>query len=308
MNLRNNNLSGVITHKQLDGLTRLRHIDLSGNSFKIVVDQEWWPPFRLESANFASCHMGPLFPTWLQSQTHILELNIAGASIFDRLPAWFVTTFSKALRLDISNNGINGTLPTSLKNMTSLQELYLNSNQLSGSLPELPISLSDFDISDNSLTGALPPNIGGPIPQSICQLNNLEHLNLANNHFDGEFPSCFVPEGLDILILSNNTLSGEFPSFLKASTHLSILDLAWNNFSGRIPTWIGDLSELKILQLSHNMFTESIPSTITRLSSLAQLNLAGNSISGTLPCHLSNWTGMKKKLICLQLQQFSMTI
>jgi len=311
MDLSNNNLSGVITHEQLGGLKRLRYIDLSGNSFKIVVDQEWLPPFRLENAYFASCQMGPLFPTWLQSQTHIRELNITGASIFDRLPAWFLTTFSNAWILDISNNWISGTLPTSLKNMTSLEGLYLNSNQLSGPIPELPISLSLFVISDNSLTGALPSNvgtenleylniasnhIGGPIPQSICQLNtNLMHLNLANNHFDGKFPSCFGPKGLTTLILHNNTLSGEFPSFLKSSTHLRILDLAWNNFSERIPTWIGDLSELSILQLSHNMFTGSIPSTITRLHNLVQLNLAGNSISGLLPCHLSNWTGMTKE-------------
>ncbi|KAJ1276012.1 hypothetical protein BS78_05G181300 [Paspalum vaginatum] len=96
MDLSNNNLSGVITHEQLGGLKRLRNIDMSGNSFKIVVDQEWLPPFRLERAYFESCQMGPPFPTRLQSQTHILELTISKASISDRLPSWFLTTFLNA--------------------------------------------------------------------------------------------------------------------------------------------------------------------------------------------------------------------
>ncbi|CAM0150449.1 unnamed protein product [Urochloa decumbens] len=307
MDLSNNNLSGVITHEHLAGLTRLKNIAFSGNSLKIVVDPEWSPIFRLEYASFASCHMGPLFPSWLRSQTHIDELIISSASIFDRLPDWFVMTFQKANGLDISNNGISGTLPTDLKNMTSLGWLKLNSNDLSGSIPRLPKSLSYLDISENSLSGPLPAYIGaghlenlnlasnrisGPIPKSICKMNSMGGLNLANNYVDGEFPLCFKPGGFRVLILRNNRLSGKFPSSLKTWTNLYVLDLAWNKLSGKIPSWIGNFTELEILQLSHNMFTESIPSTITRLSILSQLNLAGNSLSGCLPRHLSNLTGM----------------
>ncbi|CAN6278081.1 unnamed protein product [Urochloa humidicola] len=312
MDLSNNNLTGVINHEHLAALTNLTTIDLSGNYLKVTVDPEWLPLFRLEYANFATCEMGPLFPVWLQMQEDIVYLNISRVSIFDRLPDWFFTAYSNANTLDISNNAIRGTLPTDLQNMTLLESLYVNANQLTGALPRLPKDLYEFDISENSLAGPLSSNFGqklenlnlasnhftGPIPHSICQMKFLGQLNLANNYFDGEFPLCIEPaEWLKILILRNNRLSGNFPSSLKMWTELYILDLAWNKFSGRLPMWIGDIKELGILDLSANMFTGSIPETITGLNQLSLLNMAGNMLSGPIPRSLSNLTGMTRAYI-----------
>ncbi|CAL4992483.1 unnamed protein product [Urochloa decumbens] len=312
MDLSNNNLTGVISHEHLGGLKDLTTIDLSGNYLKIMVDPAWSPLFRLDYANFATCEMGPLFPDWLQTQEGIIELKMSRVSIFDKLPDWFFSAFSNARRLDISNNAISGTLTNDLQNMTLLENLYLDSNQLTGAVPRLPTNLMELDISENSFSGPLPPNFGtenleylnlasnhftGPIPHSICQMMFLGQLNLANNYFDGEFPLCIEPGSPQILILRNNRLSGNFPSSLQLWTELYVLDLGWNNFSGRLPLWIGNFNELGILDLSANMFTGSIPATITRLNQLSQLNLAGNMLSGPLPRYLSNLTGMTRAYI-----------
>ncbi|WVZ51107.1 hypothetical protein U9M48_002284, partial [Paspalum notatum var. saurae] len=309
LDLSGNNFSGVITHEHLVGLANLKVLDLSSNYLKVMVDPEWLPPFRLEYAYFSSCQLGPLFPTWLQSQVHLFKLDISRAFISDMLPDWFSSTFFNASTLDISNNEISGMLPTKLENMTNLRWLYLNSNQLTGPIPQFPVLLLSFDISDNNFSGSLPSNFGtpniqylnlatnhitGPIPQSICNFKTLIALNLANNLFNGEFPLCPEPMRVKILILRNNRLSGKFPASLKTWSDLYILDLAWNKFSGRLPTWIGDFSGLQILQLSHNTFTGSIPSTITRLNGISQLNLARNRFSGPLPRYLSNLTGMTR--------------
>ncbi|TVU24882.1 hypothetical protein EJB05_27346, partial [Eragrostis curvula] len=302
-----NNLSGLVTHELLGGLKSLTALDLSGNSLKIVVEPEWFPPFRLQQATFSSCEMGPQFPTWLQSQVDILELDISGAAIFDTLPNWFCTTFSNAFKLNISNNGINGTLPTDMEVMTSLDELYLNSNQLTGHIPKLPGGLNSLDISCNSLSGPLPSNfppgisnlrlfsnlITGHIPQSICELQNLQTLDLANNILEGGFPRCFESEFLDIIIIGNNRLSGRFPSCLQQHTNIYILDLEMNNFFGELPLWIGGMVNLEILRLGYNNFSGSIPATITNLTKLIHLDLAANSMSGVLPSHLSNLWGMR---------------
>ena len=308
LDLRSNNLDGVITDEHFASLRSLKTLDLSKNSLTILVNSKWLPPFCLEVAVLAFCHLGPLFPSWLKWQVNITYLDISFAGITDRLPNWFSTTFLNAYRLDVSNNGINGSLPENLEVMTTLFSLYLNSNKLTGQIRLLPEKLGVMDISRNSLSGPLPSNFGnlvlfdlrlfsnritGRIPQSMCELQDLYILDLAENLLEGEFPQCFQPNGLTMLVVSNNMLSGKFPPFLQSSKSLYILDLASNNFHGRLPMWIGELSELKIVQLSDNSFSGNIPTTITNLTCLNHLDLASNCISGVLPVHLSNLTGMK---------------
>jgi hypothetical protein len=193
--------------------------------------------------------------------------------------------------------------------MTSLRRLYLDSNQLTGQIPQLPVRLSILDLSRNSLSG-LPSNFGAPyiqelklysnlltghVPESICGLQGPALiLDLSNNHLEGEFPPCFQPRDPWILLLSNNRFTGMFPSFVQNFSGISILDISWNNFSGRLPLWIGELVKLEVLRLDHNMFYHSIPVTVSNLTRLVHLNLASNSISGVIPQNLSSLTGMQK--------------
>ncbi|KAJ1276011.1 hypothetical protein BS78_05G181200 [Paspalum vaginatum] len=302
-----NNLTGVVTHESLAGLTSLIGIYLSSNSLKIAVRPDWLPPFSLQYAYFASCEMGPQFPTWLQSQVKIVELDISCAAIFDSLPDWFGTTFSNASIVNISHNGVSGTLPTSIESMTSLGKLYLNSNQLSGPLPRFPESLQTLDISRNYLSGPLPSDFGAPniwdlrlysnritghVPNIMCQMQFLNILDLSNNLLEGGLPECFQAENIFMLILSNNRFSGKFPPSLQRCTGLYILDLDSNKFNGELPMWIGNMVNLEIVRLGHNTFSGSIPATITNLTKLLQLDLAANNLSGVLPQNLSNLQGM----------------
>jgi len=293
-----NNLTGVVTHESLAGLTSLIGIDLSSNSLKIAVHPDWLPPFSLQYAYFASCEMGPHFPTWLQSQVEIIELDISCASIFDNIPDWFGTTFSNASKVNISHNVVSGTIPTSIVDMKSLQSLYLNSNQLSGQLPRFPEGLHVLDISRNNLSGHLPSDFGAPyigdlrlfsnsitghVSQSMCQMQFLSVgiLDLSNNFLEGKLTECFHSQNIWMLILSNNRFSGKFPPSLQRCTDLYILDLDSNNFNGELPMWIGNMVNLEIVRLGHNNFSGSIPATITNLTKLLHLDLAANSISGS---------------------------
>ncbi|VAH98732.1 unnamed protein product [Triticum turgidum subsp. durum] len=307
--LSKNNFSGVITETHFAGLKGLKNIDLSSNSLKIEVDSDWLPPFRLESALFSSCRMGPLFPAWLQWQQEITKLDISSTALVDKIPDWFWSTFSRVTYLDMSDNQISGNLPAHLDDM-AFEELYLSSNRLTGPIQPFPGNITVFDISNNSFSGTLPSNleavelqtllmysnqIGGSIPESMCKLQMLGDLDLSSNLLEGGIPQCFENISISYLLLSNNSLSDTFPTFLHNGKSLEFLDLAWNKFYGRIPTWIGELRRLRFVRLSHNTFSGTIPVEITALSYLQYLDLSGNNISGVIPLHLSNLTGMTRK-------------
>ncbi|OEL27049.1 Receptor-like protein 12 [Dichanthelium oligosanthes] len=306
LDLSNNDFGGAIKEEHLEGLISLKALDLSSNSnMKVIVNEDWLPPFRLEYGIFANCQMGPLFPAWLQQQLQIIQLNISRTSLKDSIPDWFWPTFSQALSLDISDNKLSGSLPAHLDGMAVI-ELNLSSNQLTGPIPSLPRNIEILDISSNLFSGTLPLYFGAPqlctllmfsnqisgsIPESMCQLGLLD-LDLSNNLLEGEIPQCFEAVPLQFFILSDNNFSGIFPTFLKSSTEVVFLDLAWNKFSGQLPSWIGKLTQLQVLNLGHNTFSGNIPPEITYLYGLQYLDLSGNNLSGIIPWHLSNLTSM----------------
>ncbi|WVZ71956.1 hypothetical protein U9M48_020483 [Paspalum notatum var. saurae] len=304
-----NELDGVITEKHFASTRILQYIDLSYNALKIELSSDWQPPSLLNTARFAACQMGPLFPRWLQWHAGITSLDISSASIADRLPQWFVNALSNVKLLNISNNQLTGGLPTNMGSM-SLLELYLSSNQLTGQIPMLPPNISILDLSVNSLSGPLPSDIGyaqqleslslfsnqitSHIPESICNMW-LAVLDLSNNFLEGEVPSCLgIMEDMEFMSFSNNSLSGEFPSFVQNFTTVLFLDLSRNKFSGSLPMWIGELPSLRVLRLSHNNFSGKIPVNITNLACLQYVDLSSNGISGSLPSNLSNLKAMRK--------------
>ena len=325
LHIGDNNLNGVISEDHFSGLKNLISIDLSRTYLHVMVKSDWKPPFDLDAAYLSSCHLGSHIPNWLQWQKSISYLDISEAGLVGRIPNWFWTTFSNAYHLDLSYNQFRGELPPSLEFM-SVRELFLQSNHLTGSIPQLPRILVLLDISKNEINGELPSHfeapylqvavlysnrITGTIPYTICQWTQLRVLDLSNNLLSGELPICGREElkqqnpssnnssrvnyansyslEIRILLLNNNHLLGGFPLFLKKCQNLTFLDLSENRFSGDLPEWVSeDMPRLVMLRLRSNNFSGHIPVEITRLYSLHILDLANNSFSGVIPQSLVN--------------------
>ena len=122
----------------------------------------------------------------------------------------------------------------------------------------------DLDLSNNSLTGAIPPELG--------DLSNLQYLDLDENSLIGEIP----PElgnlaNLRILQLDHNSLTGEIPSELGSLWDLRALLLHGNSLTGAIPPELGNLSNLLHLHLDFNSLTGAIPPDFLNLSALKWL-------------------------------------
>ena len=158
-------------------------------------------------------------------------------------------------------------------------------------------------LSDNDLTGSIPPELGqlaglqrlylyrnylkGPIPPELGQLAGLQRLYLNDNDLTGSIP----PElgqlaRLQHLWLDNNDLTGSIPRELGQLASLQRLYLYRNYLKGPIPPELGQLAGLQRLYLSDNNLTGSIPRELGQLASLQHLYLYGNDLTGTIPPEL----------------------
>ncbi|CAL2255010.1 unnamed protein product [Prunus armeniaca] len=203
--------------------------------------------------------------------------------------------------LFLYENQLNGTIPSWLGSLPSLEQLDLTSNQLSDNIIEFQSrSLEFLSLSDNKLHGL--------IPRSIFELENLRNLGLSSNQLSGniiDFQSC----SLSLLDLSSNNLSGnlEFEKFSKLQSlralnlsfnHLSLsfnhlsnntwpqleaLDLSSCNIS-EFPYFLRSSQNLGSLFLSHKRIQADIPKWLLDLGkdSLSYLGLSHNSLTGTV--------------------------
>jgi Leucine-rich repeat (LRR) protein len=164
---------------------------------------------------------------------------------------WGVTVQSgRVTQVILPSNNLNGTIPSSLGNVTDLTTLDVRINELSGGIPSSLGSLSNLTylVLDSN-------QLGGNIPSSLGSLSNLLTLQLTNDLLTGEIPASLGSlSELTDLDLSSNQLTGNIPSSLSGLSAITILSLNNNQLSGAIPTSLDNL-HLTNLNLSNNQFT-----------------------------------------------------
>ncbi len=189
----------------------------------------------------------------------------------------------------LNYNNLNGTLPPELGNLANLQNLTLSGNQLSGTIPPELGNLANLQylhLSGNQLSGT--------IPLELANLANLRNLNLGGNQLSGTIPMVMGNlANLHYLILRMNKISGTIPPELGNLANLQHLDLSGNQLSGTIPTVLENLANLQHLDLSVNQLIGSIPPEPGNLVNLQHLDLSGNQLSGTIPMELTNLANLQ---------------
>jgi Leucine-rich repeat (LRR) protein len=186
----------------------------------------------------------------------------------------------------MSSNGMTGSLPQTIGNLTQLCMIELATMpELTGSLPKSLCSIRTLRrlcICRCGLTGQIPEEIG-------CLLQ-LEELQLFGNQFSGTIPHS-IKNLVNLKLLSlgeytggNNFSPAALPIAFSYLHQLEALFLANCNIRGPLPEWIGNLTELRQLDLQHNQLSGILPHTIGRLTNVLYLNLKDNTqLGGTLP-------------------------
>ncbi|KAK9055507.1 hypothetical protein SSX86_026590 [Deinandra increscens subsp. villosa] len=189
--------------------------------------------------------------------------------------------------LYLGGNKFEGTIPSTLGSLNLLLTLGLYGNKLGGSVPKEIFQLSSLsillDLSQNSLSGVLPQDIGN--------LNILGYLDLSENRFSGELPSSFSScISLETLNLSGNFFHGSIPEAFLTLRGLKVVNMSRNNFSGTIPTYLQEM-DLKYLDLSYNNFEGEV-SHKGVFANTSMISIIGNrGLCGGIPeLHLPKCT------------------
>ncbi|KAE8676536.1 Detected protein of confused Function [Hibiscus syriacus] len=219
---------------------------------------------------------------------------------------------SRVTQIQAQGVGLKGTLPQNLNKLSMLNNIGLQSNQLSGKLPSFSglsnlryayldfnsfdsIPSDFFDGLDDLQVMALDHNnfnatTGWSFPKALQNSAHLTNFSCMNCNLIGSLPGFLgsMPS-LTNLMLSSNRLSGEIQGTFSGSA----LQMLWLNnqlhggMTGSIDV-VATMESLTVLWLHGNQFSGTIPENISNLTLLNDLNLNSNKLVGLIPSSLAN--------------------
>jgi hypothetical protein len=206
----------------------------------------------------------------------------------DWVSVWCDGVETTVQEIDLQFNGLSGSIPPELENLTNLEYLFLSYNQLSGSIPSALGNLGKLVflyLDHNDLSGGIPPGLGS--------IGTLLELSLYTNDLTGSIP----PElgdlaNLEILWLDNNDLTGSIPPELGDLANVRFFFLFNNQLSGGIPAELENLASVEALFLNGNQLTGSIPPELGYLGVLLNIYLNDNELVGPVPVEMMDLTSL----------------
>lgn len=217
----------------------------------------------------------------------------------------------RVVAIQLSNNRLEGPIPTELVLLPNLETLDLGFNDLTGAIPaeiEKMANIKTLNLQGGSLSGYFPSWMGniqtldrlylsnnaliGTIPAEVGNLSNLQTLALGKL---GILAFCFIILHFFLTIFSicpaGNQLTGMLPTSFKRCTSMEELDLC--KFQKSIAT--GQRTHLFLLSLlsANNFFQGSIPGRLFSMTNLEWLMLQENNLAFQIPNTISRLTSLR---------------
>ena len=358
INLVNNNLHGTLP-LEISDLANLKTLNLASNTGLIGPLPSKLTAFELESLvlydTFLCAPKDTRFQDWLNSipnrsvttcvaldtdaLTALVGLyNSTNGSEWNTkthwltqapLTAWHGVTAEADGRitgLNLSDNNLSGSLPSSLSKLKDLTTLDLSDNGgLSGPLPLSLTRLSieslflggtklctplesDFQnwlqgVSDTKgVSACTSVNPDREVLVTLYNLTNGTNWNNSSNWLSeeplGEWYGVSTDHSGRVteLSLEGNNLLGTIPPELGQIKMLQSIQLGFNELSGPIPPELGNLHNLRNLGIQFCWLSGTIPPELGRLTNLETLSLWGNgsTLTGALPPELGQLSNLKK--------------
>ncbi|MCO5553294.1 hypothetical protein L7F22_006815 [Adiantum nelumboides] len=311
----------------------LEVLDLSANAFTgtipgsicspllrrlLLADNELSGVVPLESCSSlatidVSCNfLNRAFPTPLPAMPNMREIIMWGNFIEQEIPFDICSATSQLWLLVLNLNRINGTIPPTLANCSSLEWLALSNNRLTGHIPlELGLipKVNYLHIGNNSLSGTIPPTLGN------CKY--LVWLDLSSNKLEGIIPREITKQAgkvikgtltTDLQLAFFKYLHGDLcteyglgsllimqgvrPSRLSRISNLQRCN-STRLYLGISPYYIPNPpgfsgGSLTYFDVGHNKLTGTIPEDYGTLIYSQVLSVSHNYLTGTIPFSLGN--------------------
>ncbi|KAF3595709.1 hypothetical protein DY000_02024976 [Brassica cretica] len=320
LELFSNKISGPIP--DLSGLTNLQTLNLHDNLFISTPENLF---FGMNSLEEVYLDDNP-FPSWeipetVKEATSLKNLSLVNWNLTGSIPEFFSSeTLPSLASLNLSRNNLHGGLPSSFA-ASSLQQLYLNGQQLNGSISVLQnmTSLVEVDLQGNAFSGPIPDLSGlqslrlfnvrenqltGVVPPSFTGLKSLTVVNLTNNLFQGPTPLFQKSVSVDAVTNSFCLDTAGVPCDPRVDTLLSIAEsfdypmkLA-TSWKGNDPchSWLGIScagSYVTVVNLGRQKLTGTISPSFAKLDSLETIFLYRNQLTGSIPTELTTLTKLR---------------
>ncbi|CAL4977889.1 unnamed protein product [Urochloa decumbens] len=339
LSLGSNQLHGRVPPELGDKLTRLLGLDLSSNNFtgtipaslanlssltilELVLNQlegTITPDLsRIQGLQWLSLSYnklsGELSRALLNLSSSLQVLQVEANMFGGGIPADIGGKFPNLRILTLGWNQLEGSIPASLSNLTTLQDLSLATNKLTGQVPRTlgrlrnleSLSLHKNMLQANDTEGwefitslsncsqlqsfTISNNIGftGQLPTSIVNLSTtIQGLMFADTGIVGSIPLAIGNLfNLQFFSVANTSISGRVPDSIGKLVNLVELGFYNTRLSGLIPSSIGNLSNLAALVAFNSNFEGPIPKSIGRLKNLYALDLETNRLNGSIPIEI----------------------
>ncbi|KAL8129427.1 hypothetical protein V2J09_018582 [Rumex salicifolius] len=312
-----NNAFDSIPADFFDGLSNLEAMALDYNPLNATTG--WSLPDTLASSaqltnlSLMSVNLVGPMPDFLGGMASLSSLKLCLNRLSGRIPDSFNGSSLQILWLNGQDGGgMTGPIDV-ISTMVSLTSVWLHGNQFSGEIPSNIgdlVSLNELDLNSNIMSGL--------IPESLANME-LSKLDLNNNHFMGPIPKfkaknvtyvsnsfCQSAEGLpcapEVSALIDFLGGLNYPSRLVSSwsgndpcgggwlglscnsnQKVDVINLPRYDLNGTLSPSIANLGSLSKIILKNNNITGSIPLNWTALTSLTLVDLSGNNLSPPFP-------------------------
>nr|KJB21971.1 hypothetical protein B456_004G023800 [Gossypium raimondii] len=308
LNLHSNLLQGPILstclNPQIPNLKELEVIIISKNKLTGNIPSSICNLSSIDVLDLSENNLSGTIPDCLGNFSHLTFLDLQMNNFIGKIPDSFVSNHLNHLLLN--DNQLEGLVPPSLVNSTSLELLNLGNNKLKdrfphwlASLPSLQILILRF----NRFYGSLPHSVAS------SNFSALRIIDISGNEFTGTLSTKLFrnlramkdkPNEWSYSTATYGSGSYEVPvnvttkrlelELTKAVAFFVSIDLSNNQFYGKIPEDIGQLISLQMLNFSHNNFTGPIPASFGNLVALESLDLSSNKLGGSIPSEMTNLT------------------